>query len=238
MRKILITNDDGIEAGGLIRLVEATKEFGEIWVVAPVEQRSAVSHGITLRDTIEIKKHDFPIEGVKAFSCSGTPADCVRVGSLSVMPYKPDVVISGINHGYNVATDLQYSATAGAAFEAAFQGYRAIAISEEPIDVHEITDAYLKDLLTEYIDVETEYNQIININIPGGKVDECKGIKRNLPTSNGSFYHDRYKLIEEKEDGTLVYEVDGIYNEECEKGTDFEAVVQKYISVGIVNNVK
>ena len=181
---------------------------------------------------------DFPVEGVKAFACSGMPADCVRVGSLNVMPEKPDVVLSGINFGFNVASDVQYSATVGAALEGAFQGCLGIAISESTENCHEITDAYLRQLLAENINTEPMKDQIININIPGGKVDECKGIKRNLPTSNGSFYYDRYKLIEEKEDGTLVYEVDGIYNEECEKGTDFEAVVQKYISVGIVNNVK
>ena len=238
MRRIMITNDDGIEADGIIRLAEAAKEFGEVWVIAPLHQRSAESHRITLRKPIEIKEHDFPIKGVKAFSCSGTPADCVRVGALSVMPEKPDVVLSGINYGYNVASDIQYSATAGAAFEASFQGCLAIALSEHASETHEITDRYLKELLAEYIDAKPERNKIININFPGGKLEECKGIKRNLGTSSDSFYHDRYKMIEEKEDGTRLYMVDGIYNEDAEPDTDFRAVVEKYVSVGTVNNIK
>ena len=238
MRRILITNDDGINADGIIRLAEAAKEYGEVWVIAPESQRSAASHCITLRECVAIKEYNFPVKGVKAFSCSGSPADCVRVGSLSVMPEKPDVVLSGINYGFNVSSDIQYSATAGAAFEASFQGFNAIAFSEESFTPHEITDKYLKELLDEFIDVKLERNQILNINIPGGKAEECKGILRNRPTAADSFYKDNYKFVEEKEDGTRLYKVDGIINEDIEEGTDFRAVVEKYISVGIVNNIK
>jgi 5'-nucleotidase len=79
MRSILIVNDDGIEAEGLLRLAALAKEFGEVWVVAPDGQRSAASHAISLHSHVDVYPHDFPIEGVRAFSCSGTPADCVRV---------------------------------------------------------------------------------------------------------------------------------------------------------------
>ena len=238
LRRILITNDDGIDAKGIERLAEAAKEFGEVWVIAPARQRSAASHSITLRKPVEIKEYDFPVKDVKAFTCSGTPADCVRVGGLSVMPEKPDVVLSGINYGYNVASDIQYSATCGAAFEASFQGFISISLSEDANECHDITDAYLLDLLKEYIDVKLERNQILNINFPSGKVEDCKGIRRNVGTSEDSFFHDRYKLLEEKEDGTRVYMVDGIYNEDAEPDTDFRAVVEKYISVGVVNNIR
>lgn len=238
MRRILITNDDGINADGIIRLAEAAKEYGEVWVIAPESQRSAASHCITLRECVAIKEYDFPVKGVKAYSCSGSPADCVRVGALSVMPEKPDVVLSGINYGYNVSSDIQYSATAGAAFEASFQGFTAIAFSEEAFTPHEITDKYLKELLDEFIDIKLKRNQILNINIPGGKAEECKGILRDRPTAADSFYKDNYKFVEEKEDGTRLYKVDGIINKDIEEGTDFRAVVEKYISVGIVNNIK
>ena len=115
MRTILITNDDGIEAGGIVRLAEAAAEFGEVWVVAPARQMSAASHSITLHSPLDIYPHSFPVPGVRAFSCSGTPGDCVRTGSLSILPRRPDVVLSGINYGYNVASDIQYSGTVGAA---------------------------------------------------------------------------------------------------------------------------
>ena len=104
MKTILITNDDGIEAGGIVRLAEAAAEFGEVWVVAPARQMSAASHSITLHSPVDIYPHSFPVPGVRAFSCSGTPGDCVRVGSLSILPRRPDMVLSG-------TTWLQISST-------------------------------------------------------------------------------------------------------------------------------
>ncbi|MBO4416476.1 MAG: 5'/3'-nucleotidase SurE [Lachnospiraceae bacterium] len=236
-RTILITNDDGIDAPGIVRLAEAAKRLGEVWVIAPEHQRSAASHSIILREVVKIKEHDFPVEGVKAFSCSGTPADCVRCGGLGVMPYRPDVVLSGINYGYNVAGDIQYSATAGAAFEAAYQGFGAIALSEDSGTCHEVTDAYLQELLEDYIDERYGRNRILNINFPGCRLSECKGIQRNRIVSMDSFYHARYKQIETKEDGTMIYMVDDIYNDQAEEGTDFRAILEGYVSVGLVQNI-
>ncbi len=238
MKKILITNDDGIESTGILRLAEAAKDFGEVWVVAPLHQRSAASHCITLREPIDVYPHDFPVKGVKAYSCTGMPADCVRVGGLSVMPYKPDVVLSGINDGYNMATDLQYSATVGAAFEAAFQGWLAIALSEKYGGPREVTDAYLKEILTECLDMKTSYNQVVNVNFPGCSVDEFKGIKRNCKTSSSSIFKDHYNIVKELENGGIRYMVEGEYNEECEPDTDFRALMENYISIGIINNIR
>ena len=182
-KRILITNDDGIEADGIIRLAETAKEFGDVWIVAPEKQCSAASHSITLRHSIEVHPHDFPVDKVHAFVCTGTPGDCVRVGSLNVMPERPDVVLSGINYGYNVATDIQYSATAGAAFEAEFQGYLAIALSEGACECHEVTDRYLREVLDELLDEDYIPGQIINVNFPGCLLTECKGILRDRKVS-------------------------------------------------------
>ncbi len=237
MRSILIVNDDGIEADGLIRLAEMAKQLGEVWVVAPDGQRSAASHAITLHGTVDIYPHSFPVEGVRAFSCSGTPADCVRVGSLSIMPHKPDIVLSGINRGLNTATDIQYSGTAGAAFEGAFQGCLSIAVSEEVDSDGEVTAKYLPELLAELTEKMPGYGQIYNINIPSCPLSEFRGILRDRAVSHGMFYRDRYKKVTDLPGGGMRFEVDGLYNEECEPGTDFRAVVENYISVGIVNNL-
>ena len=178
--RILITNDDGISSDGIVRLARAAKEFGEVWVVAPESQRSAASHSITLHSTIDIYPcEDFLIEGVHAYYCSGTPGDCVRVGGLNVMPAKPDLVLSGINYGYNVASDIQYSATCGAAFEAAFQGYHAIALSEGACDCHEVTDKYVKQILKELIDTPLAPGIVHNVNFPGCALADCKEIHSN-----------------------------------------------------------
>lgn len=237
MRSILITNDDGIAAEGIARLAAAAKEFGEVWVVAPESQRSAMSHCITLHKPLDVFPYDFPVPGVHAFSCSGTPADCVRVGSLSVMPHQPDVLLSGINYGYNVASDIQYSATAGAAFEGAFQGYLSIALSEEGVPRHEVTDAYLREILSELLEKPAIPDAIWNVNFPGCALAECGGILWNRSVSRRMFYRDRYLLQEKLPEGGARYMVDGIYGEDAEPETDFRAVVDKYISVGIAGNI-
>ena len=237
MHRILITNDDGITADGLIRLAAAATEFGEVFVVAPDSQRSAASHSISLHSHIDIYPHDFPVSGVRAFSCSGTPADCVRVGCLSIMPEKPDTVLSGINYGYNVASDLQYSATAGAAFEAAFQGCRAIAFSEDAVPCHETADRYLREILAELLTLPLLAGQIRNVNFPGCPLSECRGILRDRAVSPGMFYRDTYRQIAELEHGGVRLTVNGQYNEDAEEGSDFRAVCDRYVSVGTVNNI-
>jgi len=237
VHKILITNDDGILADGIIRLAAAAAEFGEVWVVAPERQRSAASHSISLHNHIDIYPYDFPVKGVHAFSCSGTPGDCVRIGVLNLMPEHPTVVLSGINYGCNVASDIQYSATAGAAFEAAFWGCHAIAFSEKTGGRHEVTDAYLRDILRELLNQKLDYGQILNVNFPGCALRECRGILRDRTVSRGSFFHDRYIEQEKLPDGGVRLMVEGEYNEEAEPGTDFRAVVDGYISIGVVNNI-
>jgi 5'-nucleotidase len=154
------------------------------------------------------------------------------------MPYKPDVVLSGINYGYNAATDLQYSATVGAAFEAVFQGYGAIALSEDMRDCHEVTDAYLRDIIEEYIDVRPGWGKIVNVNFPGCRLSECKGVLRDRKTSRSAFFHDHYNVIGELENGGLRYMVEGVHNFEGEEGTDFYALVHNYVSVGTVRNAE
>ncbi len=237
MIKILITNDDGICAEGIVRLAEAAREIGDVWVVAPADQRSAASHSITLRSHIDVYPFAFPVEGVVAFSCTGTPADCVRVGSLAVMPQKPDVVLSGINLGYNVATDIQYSATAGAAFEAAFQGIRGIAVSEGMSGNHEITDIYIKEVLREALDIKLDFGEIVNINFPDCTRDEFGGILRNARVSQKAFFVDSYDVIKELENDGKRYMVNGVHRSAIEEGTDYGAVLTGKISIGIVNNV-
>ena len=236
-RNILLTNDDGINADGLRRLAETARYFGEVWIVAPEAQRSAASHSITLHHPIDVSPVRYPVEGVHAFQCSGTPADCVRVGSLNIMPMRPDVVLSGINKGYNTASDIQYSATAGAAFEAVFQGCVGIAFSEGFGECTEVTGAYLRPILEELIDKPLEHGMIWNVNFPDCPLEACKGILWERAVSKGMFYRDRYDILEELPDGGVRLMVHGTYNEDAEPGTDFAAVVEGYVSVGRVRNV-
>ncbi len=236
-RTILITNDDGILSDGILRLARAARKYGSVWVIAPEHQRSAVSHSITLHKPIDIYPCDLGVEDIHAYSCSGMPGDCVRVGALSVLPSPPDVVLSGINYGYNVASDIQYSATVGAAFEAEFLGYRAIALSERDCDMHEVTDAYLDTVLEKLIDAPLNKGQIWNVNFPGCRLSECTGLLENRTVSTAVPYDDRYELIENLKDGGRRYMVKGYFQEKAEEGSDFHAVTHNAVSVGLVTNI-
>lgn len=236
MKKILITNDDGIDSDGIVRLAKTAATLGEVWVVAPESQRSAMSHSITLRHSIDAWKVDFPVEGVHAFACDGTPADCVRIGVLNIVPGKPDHVFSGINYGYNTGSDLQYSATAGAAFEAAFQKIHTIAFSEDACEMHETTDKYLKEIMVELMDKPLGINEIWNVNFPCCKASECKGILRGMEVSTDEFYIDKYNETPVT-DGRISYMVEGIRNYVASEGTDLRAILDNYVSVGIARNI-
>ncbi len=122
--RILVTNDDGLFSEGIRALADALRTRHEVWVVAPESNRSGVSHGITMYDRLSFKN-----AGEREFSCTGLPADCAMTGINGLLPELPDVVISGINHGANIGTDIVYSGTAAAARQAAFAGIPGIAVS-------------------------------------------------------------------------------------------------------------
>ena len=236
MRKILITNDDGILSDGIVRLAQAAVKFGEVWIVAPDSQRSAVSHSVTLRHGFDAWKVDFPVAGVHAFACEAMPADCVRIGVMNIVPGRPDHVFSGINYGYNLASDIQYSATAGAAFEAAFQGVHTIAFSEDASEMHEVTDRYLEEIISELIEKPLGINQIWNVNFPGCSLAECGGVLCDRIVSTDVFYLDHY-IETPVSDGRIKYTVEGIRRWEASKGTDLRAILDNCVSIGIATNI-
>ena len=237
MKRITITNDDGIGASGIIRLAKAAQAYGEIWVVAPDVQKSGASHSINLHSSIMVRETEFPVAGVKAFAVSGSPADCVRVGVLNILPEKPDRILSGINFGYNAGTDVMYSGTIGAAMEAMFQGVPAIAFSEGTNDGYIITDLYLEQILQEVMDMDIGQDEILNINFPTCRPEELKGILRNRFVSRSCIFKDHY-ICTELNDGIKTYMVEGDYQEIAEEGSDLKALFDKYISIGYVRSLR
>ena len=242
MRKqILITNDDGISASGIRKLAETAIRFGEVTVIAPDTQRSAASHHCIFRRPLILKAYDFGLDGVKAYTLDGTPADCARIGIFAAMDVKPDVVLSGINHGYNISSDIQYSGTVGAALEAAFLGVHAIAVSygahgDPRFEEADIVDRYLPALLEEYMEKPLPSNQIWNINIPDCPADACAGIVRNAVMNTDHFYDDRY-FKEKLDENTwsVTNTVGRIWK--GPENSDMTAVFNRYISVGTVTNL-
>ena len=152
--KILIANDDGIRSEGIAHLTRAAAQFGSVWVAAPERQCSGMSVRLTISETSEmaVYRYDFPAPVEAAWSVDGTPADCVKVALRALLPFTPDVVLSGINDGMNAGLDVAYSGTVGAATEAALHGIPAIAVSMRDDKSFEVTDHYLPAILEELLD--------------------------------------------------------------------------------------
>lgn len=229
--RILIVNDDGIHAAGIACLAELAKEFGEVWVVGPKNQCSAMSHKISVHGMMKIEKVDFPVDGVYAYSVDGTPADCVKAGIRVIMPEKPDIVFSGVNNGYNVGYDILYSGTVGAAMDALTHGVPAIAYSTKmKTDLTQVRK-YFSMVTRGILEQETTLTEIWNVNFPGCKPEEVQGVLWDRVPGNKEFYMDHVN-IEENEDG-LFFEYVNIEN--CEgqpEGTDIDALNHNCISIG------
>lgn len=232
--KILITNDDGIDALGIKKLAEiALKIADEVYVVAPLEQRSGVSHGITVMKPLIVKKVPFSEKVTAAYSVSGNPADCVKVALKGILKdIKIDYVLSGINRGYNMGFDCVYSGTVGAARDARFQHIPAIAVSTWDYEF-ELVDLYLEEILKDLMKRPLSEHELWNVNFPKDGKNTYKGIKETNPSSY-SYYLDVYAKKQIDED-TSQYTLEDVKKEEFEKGSDFEAVNQGYISVEKIN---
>ena len=126
---ILVTNDDGINAPGLRALIKIMSDIGEVFVVAPDSPRSAMGHAITINSILQCKKIKSDNINIIEYSCSGTPADCVKLAINEILDRKPDICVSGINHGSNSSINVVYSGTMSAAIEAGIQGGPAIGVS-------------------------------------------------------------------------------------------------------------
>lgn len=165
---ILISNDDGIQAAGLRALCEAMLTLGEVVVIAPEVERSAAGHAITLSDPLRVNEVDLDLPEVAAYSCSGTPADCVKLGVLAVLPRRPNLVVSGINHGSNTGINVIYSGTISAATEGTILGVPSAAFSVDSwicpdfgpakVIAHQVAREILEQGLPE--------GTLLNVNIP------------------------------------------------------------------------
>lgn len=172
---ILLVNDDGIHSPGLRALAEALRGEGHrVTVVAPDRERSAVGHGITIKDPLFVQ--DFDWEGIPAHGCSGTPADCTILGLRALAKGPVDLVISGPNRGLNLAGDLLYSGTVAAALEGAKMGYKSIALSASAeADSGLVVRVFLK--LLSQLDLERDVRQVLNVNIPALPYEEIQGVR-------------------------------------------------------------
>ena len=178
---ILVTNDDGITSKGIRTLVEVMKELGEVWVVAPDSPQSGMGHAITVGDTLRLNE-SFLFSDVKAFECSGTPADCVKMARHYVLKNnrKPDLIVSGINHGSNTSISVLYSGTMSAAIEGAIEGTPAIGFSlcdfSHKADFSHV-EAYVKKITLQVLERGLPKGVALNVNFPAKRNESIKGIR-------------------------------------------------------------
>ncbi len=182
--KFLLCNDDGYLAEGIGALAKTLSDGHEVFAAAPNRQRSAASRSMTLFDPLRVERVTLPLApDVPAYSVSGTPVDCVRLALGNLFP-KPDIVLSGINHGGNLGTDTLYSGTVAAAHEAALLGYQAIAVScmgHRP--AHLETAAFVARRAAEYLLAHPlPFGVVLNVNVPDLPLTALKGV-RTAPLS-------------------------------------------------------
>lgn len=228
--RLLVANDDGILAKGIYTLVKELEKYHEVIVVAPDNQRSACGHSITLNSPIIIEETNLQGLKSKAYSITGTPADCVRIG-LDMLAEAPiDLVISGINRGYNIGTDVLYSGTVSAAIEASIYGKPSLAVSQEinkDCEDYEIAAKYALKIIDIFKNNLLGKNIVLNLNIPCCSEKDIKGIKI-CKLGKTSYKHSYIEIISENSKG---YNVKGVMKEKNHEDDDVDNLREKYITL-------
>jgi 5'-nucleotidase len=178
---ILVVNDDGITSRGILNLINVVKEIGDVLVVAPDSPQSGMGHAITVGDTLRLTESTL-FEGVKAYECSGTPADCVKMARHFLLKgqRQPDIVVSGVNHGSNTSISVLYSGTMSAAIEGAIEGTPAIGFSlcdfASDADFSH-THEYIRKIVNQVLEKGLPKGTALNVNFPPKRNENLKGIR-------------------------------------------------------------
>ena len=229
--KILVTNDAGFDNPAIWSLVRAVKDLGEVTVVAPAGNQSGVGTALTLRTSLKINEAPSRVDGVKCYAVSGTPADSVVLGLDHILVGGADVVVSGINPGFNTSRNVFISGTMGAAIQAAAKGVKACAFS---MDVEgDFDDPTVKGVIaaitTELLSPDTERGALFNVNIPAFGDTPIEGVEGAAPAPS-----ELKSLIEAHSDGGyeiisgLAVNIDGL---ELAPGTDLEVLSRNRIAI-------
>ncbi len=174
---ILLVNDDGVYAKGILTLAKYLSKSHNVVVVAPHSQMSGKSHSMTFHDYVNVIKLDIA-EGIDFYALSGTPADCVKFGIEVILKHNPDLVVSGINNGFNLGTDVAYSGTVGACMESGLMGVPSIAISQNyHLTNFDFSASFLCEKLDELYSIIKDTNKILSINLPYDNAQDTKGVR-------------------------------------------------------------
>ncbi len=227
---ILISNDDGIDSAGIKVLESALSPLGRVVVVAPDGEQSGSSHSLTLRSAIVTTTID-----ENHYRVCGTPTDCVLLATQVILDRKPDILVSGINHGPNMGEDVTYSGTVAAAFEGTILGIKSVAVSalQRSVADAEINGSYARTVVEKVLETGLPRYTVLNVNIPDPEVASIKGIRI---TNLGSRHYENFIDTEPSADGGVRYTIGGadpVWT--GDEGTDIAAVRAAYVSITPLN---
>jgi 5'-nucleotidase len=228
--RILVTNDDGIMAPGLLALRQAMATLGEVTVVAPMTPQSAVGHSITLTDPLRVHRIDLG-GGVMGYGVDGRPADCVKLAVLELMPQRPDLVASGVNLGANVGINVLYSGTVAAAVEGAHYGIPSVAASLSDSDTVDFAEAarITRGLVDQMIARGPAGPLLLNINVPDLSAGPPRGV-RVVPQSMKGWRESWEKRSDPR--GRSYYWLIGEEeSEEAGRESDVASLAERYVTV-------
>ena len=233
MPLILVTNDDGITAGGIQKLVEIARDFGDVLVVAPDSPQSAQGHAITIEMPVFVRESNAFGEEIEAFECSGTPVDCVKLAkSILLNGRTPDLCVSGINHGSNAAVNIIYSGTMSAAMEASLEGVPSVGFSflNYAADADfSVCEPYVRQIMQHILDNGMAEGNLYNVNIPNLPAEEIKGVKV-CRQAEARWVEDYAKGEDPR--GRPYYWLTGKFvNEDAREDTDANALQNGYVSL-------
>ena len=229
---VLITNDDGIQAPGIRALARAfQQERCEVWMVAPDRERSATGHAITMHHPLRADEVELPELCHKAYAVDGTPADCVKLAIECIMPHRPDLVISGINRGSNLGTDVLYSGTVSAALEGLILGVPAIAVSLsgwENLD-YGAAAKFAHDLALETLSKGLPPDTMLNVNVPALSGERIAGVK--VTRLGERLYRNFFEQRQDPRGRRYFWLAGELLNRSNDADTDVSAVDLGFIAV-------
>ncbi len=228
--KILITNDDGIYAPGIFALWEAMDALGDVVVVAPDTEKSAVGHAITISDPIRIQEITRR-EGFKGYAVKGTPADCVKIAVQGILDSPPDIVISGINAGANVGNNIIYSGTVSAATEGTMLKIPSIAISLDAVrgGNYEPAKTVAQRVVHQVLDRGLPEGVLLNVNVPNIPITDIQGIK--ITKQGNIFFKDWFEGREDPRGHQYYWMTGKIVDPDSDENCDGVALSQGYVSI-------
>ena len=228
---ILITNDDSIQAKGIANLVEAMRPLGDLLVVAPDKPQSGMGHAITINNPLRLKKISI-FEGIESYTCSGTPVDCVKLAIYEIIKARPTLLVSGINHGSNAATNVLYSGTMSAAVEGAIEGIPSIGFSL--LDHHSEADFeaaahFASEISKRALSEGIQKGVCLNVNIPKGKREEINGVK--ICRQGRAFWEDSFDKRTDPFGGDYFWLTGDFNSTDKGEDTDMWALENNFVSI-------